>query len=405
MVGESESSTLKALQVATPTVLSGMANMGSSSEGANNLSSMIREGAYGGLSENPMSLFRGGSATNYLLSAGQRNLGKIFAGNTSSVMELVSKSGGVSASSASKLTALITPLALGVLGKRTATQGPGSSGLTELLSRQRDEITAAAPSGLSRILGFGPRAVPSPVRTVESEEVLDSPTHVEHFAEPTVSAPPRRVEPPTYVERPAPVVAPPRTGGGARWLPFLLLILGAIALLGYLFSRARAPRVGDLGSRAVTTATNALARIPLPNGVNLSVPQGSINYRLANFLGDRSATLPRTFVFDHLNFVSGSTQLTTDSDKTVTDLAQVLQAYPSAQVQLTGHTDNTGNPQSNQALSLARANAVKNMLVNNGVASNRISTQGLGQERPIASNDTEQGRAQNRRTELTVTQK
>ena len=407
MVGESESSTFKALQVATPTVLSGIANLGSSSEGANNLSSMIREGAYGGLSENPMSLFRGGSATNYLLSAGQRHLGKIFGGNTSSIMELVAKTGGVSASSATKLTALVTPLALGVLGKRTATQGSGSSGLTELLSSQRDEITAAAPSGLSRLLGFGPRAVPTPIKTsVETEEVLDSPTHVEHFVEPTVSAPPRpRVETPTYVERPAPVAAPPRPGGGARWLPFLLLILGALALLGYLLSRTRAPRVADLGSRAVTTAENALARIPLPNGTNLSVPQGSINYRLANFLGDRSATLPRTFVFDHLNFVSGSTQLTTDSDKTVSDLAQVLQAYPSAQVQLTGHTDNTGNPQSNQALSLARANTVKTMLVNDGVASNRISTQGLGQERPIASNDTEQGRAQNRRTELTVTQK
>ena len=110
-------------------------------------------------------------------------------------------------------------------------------------------------------------------------------------------------------------------------------------------------------------------------------------------------------MFDHLNFVSGSTELTSDSDKTVNDLAQVLKAYPSAQVQLTGHTDNTGNPQGNQALSVARANAVKAMLVNDGIAENRMSTQGFGQDRPVASNDTEQGRAQNRRIELTVTQK
>lgn len=191
-----------------------------------------------------------------------------------------------------------------------------------------------------------------------------------------------------------------------RWLPFVLLILGALALLGYLLSRARAPRVGDLGSRAIPAATNTLARIPLPGGVNLSVPPGSINYQLANFLGDRSATdLPKTFVFDHLNFVTGSTQLTPDSDKTVSDLSQVLKAYPSSQVLLGGHTDNTGNPQTNQTLSLDRANTVKAMLVNDGVEANRISTQGFGQERPVASNDTEQGRAQNRRTELTVTQK
>jgi outer membrane protein OmpA-like peptidoglycan-associated protein len=184
------------------------------------------------------------------------------------------------------------------------------------------------------------------------------------------------------------------------------LILGALALLGYLLNRARAPRVGDLGSRAVPAATETLSRVPLPGGVNLSVPQGSINYQLANFLGDRSATgLPKTFVFDHLNFVSGSTQLTPESNKTVSDLAQVLQAYPTSQVLLTGHTDSTGNSQSNQALSLDRANAVKAMLVSDGVGANRISTQGSGQEQPGASNDTEQGRAQNRRTELTVTQK
>ena len=414
MIGESEPSTYKALQVATPTVLSGIANMASSSEGANNLASMIHEGGYGGLSENPMSLFRGGSATNYLLSAGQRHMGKIFGGNTSSVMELVAKSGGVSTSSATKLTALITPLALGVLGKRMATQASGSSGLTDLLSRQRDEISAAAPSGLSRILGFGPRAVPSPVRpvetttvrTVESDEVLDSPTHIEHFVErtPTVERP--RVETPTFAERPAPALERPRAGGGVRWLPFVLLILGALALLGYLLSRTRTPRVADLGARGVTTAANTLSGIHLPDGVNLSVPQGSLNYELARFLGDTSATaVPKTFVFDHLNFVSGSTQLTPDSNRTVSDLAQVLKAYPGAQVQLSGHTDNTGNPQSNQALSLDRANTVKAALVNDGVGANRISTQGFGQERPIASNDTEQGRERNRRTELTVTQK
>src|SRR5215467_9745143 len=406
MIAESEPSTYKALQAATPTVLSGMANMASSSEGANNLANMIREGGNAGLSENPMSLFRGGSATNYVASAGQRQLGKLFGGNTSSVTELVAKSGGVSTSSASKLMSLITPLTLGVVGKQMASQASGSSGLTDLLSRQRDEISAAAPSGLSRILGFGPKAVPSPVRTVESDEVLDSPTHIEHFVErtPTVERP--RVETPTFAERPAAELSRPRAGGGVRWLPFVLLILGALALLGYLLSRTRTPRVADLGARGITTAANAVSGIHLPDGINLSVPQGSLNYELARFLGDTSATaVPKTFVFDHLNFVSGSTQLTPDSDKTVSDLAQVLKAYPSTQVQLSGHTDNTGNPQSNQALSLDRANTVKAALVNDGVGANRISTQGFGQERPIASNDTEQGRERNRRTELTVIQK
>ena len=393
MIGESEPSTYKALQVAAPTVLSGMANMASSSEGANNLTNMIREGGNAGLSENLISLFRGGSATNYGASAGQRQLGKLFGGNTSSVMELVAKSGGVSTSSASMLMSLITPLTLGVVGKRMATEASGSSGLTDLLSRHRDEISAAAPSGLSRIVGFGPRVVPSPVRTIESEEVLDSPTYIEHFVERT-----------PFADRPAP--SRPRAGGGPRWLPFVILLLGALALLGYLLKRSREPRITDLGARGFPSVAHTVARARLPEGVNLSVPPGSVNYQLARFLGDKSATaLPKTFVFEDLNFVSGSTQLTRTSDKTVSDLAQVLKAYPNAQVQLSGHTDNTGTPQSNQALSLDRANTIKAMLVNDGVGANRISTQGFGQERPIASNETEQGRSQNRRTELTVTQK
>jgi len=412
MTGESESSTAKALQVAAPTVLSGIANMASSPGGANDLTSMIREGGYAGLTENPMSLFRGGSASSYLASAGQRHLGRIFGGNASSITDLVAKSGGVSASSAGKLLSLITPLTLGVLGRRASSQG--SSGVSELLSQQRDEISAAAPAGLSRILGLGPRPVPSAERTAVDEEALDAPTHIEHFTEanpvvdpPIASTVRPRVEETIPVARR--VTAEPlrrETGGGLRWLPFLLLLLAAIALFGWLASRTRAPRVGNMATRGIPAATNALTGIHLPNGVSLSVPQGSINYQLANFLGSPSATgLPRTFVFDNLNFVSGSTQLTPDSGKTVNDLSQILRAYPNAQVQLSGHTDNTGDPQSNRVLSLDRANAVRTMLLSDGIAANRVSTQGFGQDRPIASNASEQGRAQNRRTELTVTQK
>jgi len=164
--------------------------------------------------------------------------------------------------------------------------------------------------------------------------------------------------------------------------------------------------VADLASRGISSANNALTSVTLPGGVNLSVPRGSISYGLASFLGDPSATdLPKTFVFDHLNFESASTQLTSDSAGTVNEVAQVLHAYPNAQVQLVGNTDNTGTRESNQRLSEDRAVAVKAMLVNQGVASDRISTQGVGQDHPVASNDTEDGRARNRRIELNVTHK
>jgi OmpA-OmpF porin, OOP family len=200
-----------------------------------------------------------------------------------------------------------------------------------------------------------------------------------------------------YVDRPP---AEPRRPGLGRWLPLLLIALGALALL--MFLRPRTPRAVE---NATSAARNALASITLPGGVTLSVPAGSVNYSVAQFLGDSSQSAPKTFVFDHLNFETGGAQLTPDSAQTVNNLAQVLKAYPNARVQLSGHTDNSGSVEANQALSLDRANAVKAMLVNQGVSAERISTQGFGQDRPVASNDTEEGRARNRRTELTVVNK
>src|SRR5262249_9483646 len=78
-------------------------------------------------------------------------------------------------------------------------------------------------------------------------------------------------------------------------------------------------------------------------------------------------------------------------------------AYPNAQVQLVGHTDNSGSQAANQVLSSARAETVKGMLVSQGIGQERIATQGFGADRPVASNDNEEGRARNRRVELIVT--
>jgi OOP family OmpA-OmpF porin len=71
-------------------------------------------------------------------------------------------------------------------------------------------------------------------------------------------------------------------------------------------------------------------------------------------------------------------------------------------VVITGHTDNVGGQKFNQTLSLKRAQAVKNWLVKKGIASNRMRTVGRGENEPVASNKTEEGRLQNRRIEFFV---
>ena len=381
LVGESESSTLRALTGAVPSVLHGIVNMASTGEGGSTLTNLIRDGDYGAAAESVGSLFGGGKATNNMIGAGTQLLGKLFGNNTSSVTNEVAQAGGVKPASATKLMSLVAPLTLGVIGRRAAIQGIGFSGISSELLEHKSEIAAAAPSGISKILGTRPTLVPS---RFASEDELDAPTLIEHYSERTNYA----AEP--MVERKS----------RAPWLRVLLAIL--LAGLGlWLLLRGRGAHAPQLNAPAVD-----MSNINLPGGGNLLVPRGSMNDNLAAFLaGKTSGSLPKTFVFDHLNFESASTQLTSESRTTVNNLAQILRAYPNAHVQLVGHTDNTGTPDANQTLSEDRANAVKSMLVNQGVGADRIAATGYGQARPVAPNDAEEGRARNRRIELNVINK
>jgi OOP family OmpA-OmpF porin len=153
----------------------------------------------------------------------------------------------------------------------------------------------------------------------------------------------------------------------------------------------------------VSQAVRKVSELQLPDAVRISVPEGSLNFNLANWLaaGD-DVNVPRRFVFDDLTFESGSIIPTSASDDEVNSLVAVLKAYPAVSVALEGYTDNRGDPISNKALSLDRAAAVREHMVKLGIAESRISYAGYGQENPIASNDTEEGRAKNRRLELVV---
>lgn len=103
-----------------------------------------------------------------------------------------------------------------------------------------------------------------------------------------------------------------------------------------------------------------------------------------------------TFGFD-------SAELTSDARSALNEVANVLTQYTDTRVNIAGHTDSTGNADYNQRLSERRAESVGRYLSQNGVSSMRLNTLGYGATRPVASNDSEQGRAQNRRVEITLT--
>ena len=86
----------------------------------------------------------------------------------------------------------------------------------------------------------------------------------------------------------------------------------------------------------------------------------------------------------------------------ISALASSLQQYPDSTVQIVGHTDSDGDAAFNQQLSERRANAVADVLLNNGVPLNRVRTFGRGESQPIATNLTPEGKAQNRRVEIVI---
>ena len=102
-------------------------------------------------------------------------------------------------------------------------------------------------------------------------------------------------------------------------------------------------------------------------------------------------------------FQTGKADLNVSSKEALTKFAKTLIEYPDTDVMIYGHTDITGSDAINQPLSENRANSVKRFLVGEGVASSRITTQGMGSSAPIASNDTEAGKQQNRRVEIAIT--
>jgi outer membrane protein OmpA-like peptidoglycan-associated protein len=95
--------------------------------------------------------------------------------------------------------------------------------------------------------------------------------------------------------------------------------------------------------------------------------------------------------------------LNTSAETNLNKLVNVLQKYPDTSIEIIGHTDSKGTDDYNQGLSQRRAISVASYLRGQGVSSSRLTTKGMGESDPIATNDTEEGRSQNRRVEFVIT--
>jgi outer membrane protein OmpA-like peptidoglycan-associated protein len=101
-------------------------------------------------------------------------------------------------------------------------------------------------------------------------------------------------------------------------------------------------------------------------------------------------------------FDSGKSALKPEAEKSLNEVAQILEVYPKNKVLIEGHTDSRGNKNRNKTLSLKRARSVQDFFISKNISPNRMRINGLGSSRPVAGNKTDKGREQNRRVEIVI---
>jgi len=143
--------------------------------------------------------------------------------------------------------------------------------------------------------------------------------------------------------------------------------------------------VPPAGKQLITTLNRYLGTNGEPAGPAPNVAQGLESGRVT---------------LRNVHFATGKADIGPGSDVALGAAAQAMKDHPDWKIRVEGFTDNTGNADANQKLSQERADAVVAWLVNHGVDQSRLEAKGYGQDRPVASNDTEAGRRRNRRVEL-----
>jgi outer membrane protein OmpA-like peptidoglycan-associated protein len=132
----------------------------------------------------------------------------------------------------------------------------------------------------------------------------------------------------------------------------------------------------------------------------LTVPGIIANRGCPEIKAEEKAALKKAF--DNLLFETGKDVIKISSYSSLNDLAKVLVNNPQAKLHLEGHTDNVGEDEANLTLSQNRSESVKRYLVSKGVSEDKITTDGFGESKPVASNDSDKGRSLNRRVEMII---
>ena len=440
----------KALTGALPVFLAGMISRSGSSDGPGMLTGLVERFMTGSAATSTPDT--NGFDPDTLMSKGNGLVESVFGSGSNLVSGAIAQFSGVKPSSATGIMSMAGSIITGLLGRQLM-QGGGvtTDGLVGLLSDQRGAVTSAMPSGLSLLMssipGMGALGGLSGTTNSAATEATIAAGSAMAGATGAASSAFGGAKTPVTPAYSDDVNDRPK---GFNFWPWLLGAL-AIGLLVY-FLRGYGDKsetstttsdttsasmqdatanldsatigasvmVDSAGSSIASAAdsaglmpTNAAAALgtfearKLPDGIELNIPANGIENKLIAFIEDQSKVIDKTtwFNFDRLLYEMGSAKLKPESREQLQNIAAILKAYPAVNLKIGGYTDNTGNAAANKKLSGQRADAALIELVRLGASKDRLEAEGYGQEIPVASNDTEAGRAQNRRTAVRITKK
>lgn len=304
------------------------------------------------------------------------------------VAETIAKSSGVSSSAAQRILTALLPITAGVLGREVIARKLGADGLFELLRGQRDTLMAIPGAGaIAGAVGLPALMTPSP----------------EYRAGEYVRSVPVQSAPASGV------VNGTKNGvGRSRWWLPMTIALGVLAVGGILLGRRgdggreEASRTTADEPPVVETTSRAPAAVPTSvttlTGADLPEHGAASDSVKDHFTGKE---VPDKLTLSDVSFDFGTAELAAGEDA-IEEISVQMKEHPTSTVRIEGHTDDVGDEEANEALSRKRAVVVKKMLVEKGVDANRVRAVGMGERGPLAPNDTEEGRAKNRRIDAII---
>jgi outer membrane protein OmpA-like peptidoglycan-associated protein len=388
-LSEDRTTTASALSAAVPSALTALSDVASSDTGARHLKEVIdekrRDSAEGIEDDRPLFPSDRSVSSTHAAALIDDELGP----RSGSIAAAVASATGIKAASAQKLMGGVATAAVAALAKSSG--GMGAGALQSMFREQRGQWVSKLPGPVASLFNGHSRAGFVPGERAYDERIVTGPAIRELEA-------PRR-----------------------NWM--IPLILVALALLAIPVIRGlrrpkppalpespqvMAPVPKEAAPGVTPPAETAPAETPPAPDVSPPEPaptavEPGTTQDFAAYLGGSGETTPHAFAPTPLNFAFGSARPTPESMRTLDDIAAALKAHPAATIRVESHTDAIGTQDANLNLSQARADALKNELVDRGVDGSRIETAGMGSELPIASNDTAEGRARNRRSEIVVT--